>query len=476
MKRLYCAALALLLAGSLAACGGRDESAPSATAAPQPAETAETASTEETAALPAVAGELYPILPADDTHMWFNTGTRGYQMKWENDHGLVMVIDYAAAEQRVLCSVPGCAHDSESCPAYFPGVRQNCQLFVAGDEVYLYKRWEGENLPDTWEEYEQSMQLTQSQDAEEERAFQRAYYEQAVKPAGLMVVAADGSAKRYVELSQNLGVDSWLRWCDGAALYGYNSGAPGSGGQKLYRVSLVDGTVSALPLRDGEWPSGALGRKLIVERFVTKVPLPNSAENYEAYDAVTKNGYFYFYLVDPATGERRKLGADPSCSYDSMFLGQAGGWLYFNITEERDPQWGVVRAVPRAYDPQTGQWKELGGPEMRTLGVEICALPGTAAWEGRWVWIYGFDDNGSSEGMWVLDRQTGEQYEVAQKVEMASAVDQRMAPAAVTDDGRFLIPVREQEPYTQEYDYALIDAEAFLQGSTDYTPVTMLQP
>ena len=85
MKRLYCAALALLMAGSLAACGGQGESAPSATATPQPAEMAETTSTEETAApaeetaaLPAVAGELYPILPADDTHMWFNTGTRGF--------------------------------------------------------------------------------------------------------------------------------------------------------------------------------------------------------------------------------------------------------------------------------------------------------------------------------------------------------------------------------------------------------------
>ncbi len=473
MKRPYCMMLALALAASLAACGGQGESAPSATATPQPAEMAETTSTEETAALPAVAGELYPILPADDTHMWFNTGTRGYQMKWENDHGLVMVIDYDTAEQRVLCSVPGCTHDAEPCPAYFPGVRQNCQLFVAGEEVYLYKRWEGEYLPDTWEEYEQSMQLpqgTQPQDAEEEMAFRRAYYEQAVKPAGLMIVAADGSAKRYVELSQNLGVDSWLRWCDGAALYGYNSDAPGSGGQKLYRVSLADGTVSALPLRDGEWPSGALGRKLIVEQFVTKVPLPNSAENYEAYDAVRQNGYYELDLLDPATGERSKLVADPAYSFDSMFLGQAGGWLYFRITEERDPQWGVVRAIPRAYDPQTGQWKELGGPEMRISDVEIYALPGTAAWEGRWVWIHG-----NSEQMWVLDRQTGEQHAVTQKVEKASAVDQRMAAAAVTDDGRFLIPIREREPYTDVYDYALIDADAFLQGSTDYTLVTPVE-
>ena len=49
-----------------------------------------------------------------------------------------------------------------------------------------------------------------------------------------------------------------------------------------------------------------------------------------------------------------------------------------------------------------------------------------------------------------------------------------MFAAALTDDGRFLIPVREQEPYTNRYDYALIGVEAFLQGSTDYTPVKML--
>ena len=77
----------------------------------------------------------------------------------------------------------------------------------------------------------------------------------------------------------------------------------------------------------------------------------------------------------------------------------------------------------------------------------------------------------ASNGASVLDRQTGEQHAVTQKVEKASAVDQRMAAAAVTDDGRFLIPIREREPYTDVYDYALIDADAFLQGSTDYTPV-----
>ena len=477
MKRLYGAAMTLILAVSMTACGGESIPAPSVTA--QTPEKAAPAAEPAETTLPVVAGELYPILPSDDSdHVLFNTGDRGYQIQWKNDHGLVTVIDYAAAEQQVLCSVPGCAHDSESCPAYFSGVRQNCQLFVAGDEVYLYKRWEGEYVPDTWEEYEQSHDLSQmardmGAELEEERAFQRAYYEQAVAPAGLMAVAADGSAKRYVELSQNLGVDSWMRWCDGVALYGYNDGAPGSGGMKGYRVALEDGSVTEFALNRGEWPCGAMGRKLIVNRFLTEVPLPDATENFEAYDAVTQNGYYEFDLLDPATGEYSKLVGDPSFIFDGMFLGQAGGWLYFNMVE-RDEQGNLLRVAQRAYAPQTDRWQELGGPEMIIMDGNVYALPDTAAWEGRWIWMQGPAADGSIGQMWVVDRQTEQRYAITQKVDAAAEVFQLMFAAALTDDGRFLIPVREQEPYTNRYDYALIGAEAFLQGSTDYTPVKML--
>ena len=44
---------------------------------------------------------------------------------------------------------------------------------------------------------------------------------------------------------------------------------------------------------------------------------------------------------------------------------------------------------------------------------------------------------------------------------------------ALTDDGRFLVrTARQQDEYGGSvYVYGLIDAEAYLQGSTDYTPV-----
>ena len=111
---------------------------------------------------------------------------------------------------------------------------------------------------------------------------------------------------------------------------------------------------------------------------------------------------------------------------------------------------------------------------MIIMDGNVYALPDTAAWEGRWIWMQGPAADGSIGQMWVVDRQTEQRYAITQKVDAAAEVFQLMFAAALTDDGRFLIPVREQEPYTNRYDYALIDAEAFLQGSTDYTPVKML--
>ena len=115
MKRLYCAALALALAGSLAACGGPGESAPSATATPQPAAEstapAEPAPAQES---PAPAGAFYAVRGAMGFDTLFNAGDVLYELRTcaGNSSCLLWKIDCASATRRVLCSVPGCTHDS----------------------------------------------------------------------------------------------------------------------------------------------------------------------------------------------------------------------------------------------------------------------------------------------------------------------------------------------------------------------------
>ena len=483
MKTRIPVVLALAAALALAAC------APAQTAdAPQNGQTAESAQTagtapaQETAALPAVAGELYALAEDGAQTCLFNAGDCGYQMLWQNDHGLVTVIDYAAAEQRVLCSVPGCDHASEDCPAYFPGIRHHYKLFAAGDAVYVYKQWAGEYMPATWEEYyETNLAGTLAEDAqtfgqtpEEYLAWQRAVYRSSTDPASLMVITGGGAAKHILELSQNLGSDSILRWCDGAALYGYSSGALTMGARTGYRVSLADGSVTEFPLQENEWPCGVMGQNLLVDQFLTDAPLPDPDQNREAYDAALQNGYYAYYLLDPATGVRTPLLVDRMIVSDTGFRGQAGGWLYF-ATMQRDGAGVLTRIGLRVYDTATGQWQDIAGANGNILDAEARALPGAAAQEGRWLWLESAAETPEAPNTaWVLDRQSGERYAVAQTIEAAAPVDRTMFAAAVTDDGRFLLPLREKEPYVADYDYGLIAIDAFLQGSTDYTPVQML--
>ena len=246
------------------------------------------------------------------------------------------------------------------------------------------------------------------------------------------------------------------------------------GARTGYRVSLADGSVTEFPLQENEWPCGVMGQNLLVEQFLTDAPLPDPDQNREAYDAALQNGYYAYYLLDPATGVRTPLLVDRAIVSDTGFRGQAGGWLYF-ATMQRDGAGVLTRIGLRAYDTATGQWQDIAGANGNILDAEARALPGTAAQEGHWLWLESAAETPEAPNTaWVLDRQSGERYAVTQTIETTAPVDRTMFAAAVTDDGRFLLPLREKAPYTADYDYGLIAIDAFLQGSTDYTPVQML--
>ena len=110
---------------------------------------------------------------------------------------------------------------------------------------------------------------------------------------------------------------------------------------------------------------------------------------------------------------------------------------------------------------------------MRLSNVTVTALPDCIAQQGRYLWLSGSDNvNGENLG-WVMDTQAGTLTAVKQAVDGYELPNWAVRTVALTDDGQFLVETAEQEgEYGSEYVYGLIDAEAFLQGSTDYTPVT----
>lgn len=472
MKRLYCAALALLMAASLAACGGTDGNAPSATAAPEAVATAETAPAEET---PAVSGEFYTL-----TNGPFNTGDACYVLDPHIGYCLVTKIDYAAAEQRVLCSVPGCTHDSDACPAYVPGYGQSAFLFTAGDTVYVYHGVPAMRSQGSWEEYYaqsvephlEEWQASTGMTEEELVAFYRGLYAERSAPAGLYVIERKGASRRDVTCSQDL-TNIVLGWCDGMALYGYDGELLYDDAATGYRVSLADGSVTTFPLQPYEWVMGAWKNRLLTCRVLTEMPLPDPADSWDVYSAVLQNAVVEYDWLDPATGERSKILERPydgSTYGNGDFCGVQDGKLCF---EDRTvlENGGYQCNGYYLYDPATGRRQDLVRPleneSMQLSPVLTGAPPETAALQGRYLWFHGSSGNyGGDDLLWALDRQTGELTAVQQKADGAPWPVQVLALAG---DGRFLVNTAAEGTA-----YALIGAEAFLQGSTDYTPVKML--
>ncbi|WP_300366848.1 hypothetical protein [uncultured Subdoligranulum sp.] len=476
MKRPATLALALALGLSLAACGSPRVVTVTPEDAATPAPQAET-----TAARPAAlqAGDFYAVSEYDSG---FSTGDAWYSLENHLGYCLVTRTDYATATRQVLCSVPGCAHDSETCPAWLPGKGTTAQLFTAGDNVYIYHKVATMHYEGSWDDYyaevvepklKERPQGWEDLTNEELVTFCRGQYGENTAPAGLCILAADGSARREVTASQDL-LNVRLRWCDGAALYGYDMEAAPAGQAAGYRLDLADGTVTTFPLQDGEQIAGAQGGNLLTCRTITQVPVTEEIRSSdEAYQAILQNATVEYDWLDPATGTRSKVLEQPHDGTNSGnrdFCGLCGGRLIFAAWEDD---------AFRAYDPATGQWQDLVRPipdeTMYLPDVTVAALPDAVAQQGRYLWFSGSNSVNGENLAWVLDTQSGELTAVQQTVER-ELPGWAVRAAAFTDDGRFLVQTAQQESqYGTTPVYGLIDAEAFLQGSTDYTPVTIAE-
>ena len=483
MKRLAFWGLAGALALTLAACAPQAEPP----AEPAPTATPETAAT--TQASP--EGEFYTISSNYVTGSGFNTGDAWYSLEGHMGYALVMKTDYASATRQVLCSVPGCTHDSESCPAWLPGLGREVRIFTAGETVYVYHPVATMYYAGSWEDYyaevvepklKEHPQGWEDLTDEELVACCRGRYEECSAPAGLYCIEGDGASRQDIQTSQDLR-NVMVGWCDGTALYGYGSSDSAVGNSIGYRISLADGAVTTFSMMPQENIVGAQEDRLLTSHIVTEVPLPDyNTEGWDAYQAVLQNATVEYDWLDPATGARSKVLERPhdnSTYGNADFFGLLDGKLYFEDwtpSENGDSR----RDAFCAYDTATGQWQDLLRPipneSMQLANVTVAALPGSAEQQGRYLWLSGSDNvNGENLG-WMLDTQSGKLIQVTQRMEGEDVSGWLAGVVAFTDDGRFLVRTAQQEgEYGPVYAYGLIDAEAFLQGSTDYTLITTME-
>ena len=477
MKTRIPVVLALAAALVLTACAPATAAdAPQNVQTAESAQTAGTAPAQETAALPAAAGELYRV-GQDGCHL-FNAGDRCYELLYRNGYMLVSYVDYAAAEQRVLCSVPGCAHASEDCPAYLAERGNGDFIFAAGQNVYVYHPASSDPYTGSWEEYYDEYvrpgladpALREGMTEQEFAAFHRGWYGERSLPAGLFVLDRAGTARRWQPLSRSLDNFVRLHWCDGGTLYGCRGMLGERQDTHGYSVRLADGTVSDLPLEPGEEILEAQGDRLLTARLTSETPL-QTLQDPEALNAALQQAQIEFNWWDPATGARSKILETPYRPQDGnvyLFRGLQGGKLYFHKEEHTSA--GARLCGIWAYDPVAGTWQAVADPlahdSMFLRWAGAAALPGTAEQAGRYLWLEG------SRGMaldlgWVWDAAQNELTAIQQTM-AGDPYARPVRSVAQTNDGRFLVRTAYRGE-GESYDYGLIAIDA-----TDYTPVQML--
>lgn len=485
MKRLLSLGLAAMLALLMTACGNDKAAAP-----PEISQTPEIAlaRTPETAAED--AGRSFYTVGGDwGYNVHFNNGDAFYEVQPHMGYCLVVRTDFATATQQVVCSVPGCTHDSDACPAWLPGQEFWYQIFLAGDTVYVYGNTPmGDAFSVSWEDYyatyveknqkDPSVLAALEMTEEEYLRYMRAFYDQNSAPPRLYVLPPEGTSRQVIPLSADVDYYLSFDWCDGTALYGCE-GSMTSGGRCVgYRVDLADGKVTTFPLMRQEIIQGVWGDRLLTTRLITDAPLPEAdGTDGEVYQSLLQNARAECDWLDPVTGERGKVADMPSELFlsNGNYLGSlADGRLYF-MQWETQPDGSAGNHALRVLDAETGQWQDILAPlpsnTFYLYDVTVVGAPDIEAQKGRYLWC-GDNADVTNPVLYVLDQQTGTLEKPALPLQQVD-VQATTECLALTDDGRFLVCTGQQYQKSYfTYDYALVDVDAFLQGSTDYTPVT----
>lgn len=208
---------------------------------------------------------------------------------------LLLKTDYAAAVQSVCCAVPGCGHDTDACPAYFPGRAGRYTVVAAGDTVYVWHTsffYTDQSWDDFWAEKQASgirnaAPYDTLTDDEFEADYRGIWAEQSTPPCLYAIDPAAGKTRTDLPLTYR---DYTMDACDGSTLYGegvtipYRTQvSPGRiGPTPACRIDLATGQAETFVLEPTEHYLAGFDGALLTRRYVTDAPLPTDAEQYAA--------------------------------------------------------------------------------------------------------------------------------------------------------------------------------------------------
>lgn len=467
MKRL----LPLLLTAAVAftACAAAPESeVPLATPTPEPTATAAPA-TEN--------GEFYAIKSIDPA---LNTGDAYYELRQQLNGCLLLKTDYATATQSICCTVPGCAHDSDACPAYFPG--RASRYRIVADAPLRVQHVPFSETTQTWEEYykenvapalEHREDWNRDLTDEEILAYGKAMWAEKCLPSCLFTIDP-AAGKTQQDLPEESGSYAFTM-CDGTALYGVqNTGMVGQYTTGC-RLDLATGEMQPVPLEPNEQFLEPYDGALLTYRYVTDAPLP---DDWEQYAAAKQSATLEFDYYDPRTGARRMVAQRPYNAAEETFSGFTGthnGKLYFEERESLQDA-GYRRLGLTAVDPDGTQetvWDTWYRDDiwMPFQYNDFWILPAHGDRTEPWIWLEGSDGVTGSSRCALLNAATGEVVPVEQKITDEPG-NFNVRVEAQTADGRWLVWT-ESDSTGACTGMGLIAPDDFAAGSTDWQPITM---
>ena len=205
----------------------------------------------------------------------------------------------------------------------------------------------------------------------------------------------------------------------------------------------------------------AAGNFAVTARLISDHPVPFTSDP-EISDALLQNSMLEYDLTDATTGkpatkiaEFPYRGADDGSGYVYYtYLGKSGDDFYFTGEHSRSEEDGIKMSVLRVGGDSTQEDFGL----MVNVNVSLLDL----RQNGELQWLFTMSSNPGT--LTVYDLQ-GTQ--IAQ-VDPPAGVESYY-PISMLDDGRILLNIGYDLDHDYMTRYATIDADAFLNGSTEYT-------
>ena len=205
--------------------------------------------------------------------------------------------------------------------------------------------------------------------------------------------------------------------------------------------------------------ANAAGDFAVTERIVSDYPVPFPRDG-EISDALLQNSLREYDLTDIATGKpARKITefpykgtAEGAVFAAYAYLGKAGNDFYFRFEHAMSSE---ERSVTNVFRVRSDSIQE-------DLGISSDLFVQALRQNGELRWLFSRD--GSQGTVTVYDLHGAVLAQVIPPDGM-----QVYYPVSMLDDGRLLLVIGYDEEHDNRSRYAVMDADAFLNGSTEYT-------